>query len=374
MINRYKYLLLTAVSSLAMTSCGLLGSMSEGGQSGRLSASHGQILLIASLGKSEKEGMIESYKIDPGSLSTVKTGETYTPSPTFLTLDKSGKVLYVTNETKDDAMASAFSFNPTTGHLNLINSALVLADEPTYVSTNGGKVVTANYGSGTITMMNREKDGSLGQADWRIELGNKGESHPHAVVFSPDGKDLFVPDLGLDRVFHFNISSEVPPITIDDGGIRLPEGTGPRHIIYGKNRSTLYLIAEKSPKIFVLRQNGGALEVIQEVSAGSKSSGAHISVSPDGRFLYTSFRSGGDGIMIHSIGDDGKLTYVGFTPTGKHPRQFVISPDGRFLAVASRDNGSVVFYERDNEKGTLTTTGTSISCHKPVFLLWVNAR
>lgn len=366
-----RYAALFATSSIFLSSCGLLGSLQNRDVQG---SGTSQVLLVASLGRGEKDGTIESYLIDPGTLSATNTGSMATPSPTFLALDKSGKILYATNETDSDAAVSAFGYNRSNGLLTHINSSLILGEAPTYVSIFGNKVVAANYGSGSITMMYREPSGALGQADWRIELGSKGSSHPHAAVFTPDGKDLFVTDLGLDKVFHFNISDGIPPITIDDGGADLPKGTGPRHLLLSKNGDFIYLIAELSPNIFVFKRDRGDLTLVQKVSTASKSSGAHIALSRDGRYLYTSFRSGGDGIMVHSIGTDGTLKQVGFTPTGKHPRQFALSPDGRFVAVAARDDNSVTFFERDPNFGTLTPTGTSISVPRPVFILWEEAK
>ena len=370
--KHFRYTALSLLSAASLSSCGLLGGLDRNRDYVQIKPD--DVLLIASLGASETQGAIESYLINPRTLKTRHTGTTYTASPTFLTLDPSKSVLYATNETTEEATASAFGYGRTTGVLTPINSSLVLGEAPTYISVAGDKVVTANYGSGSITMMYRGADGSLGQADWRIELGPKGTSHPHATVFSPDGKDLFVTDLGQDRIYHFNVSQGIPPLTIDDAGAKLPEGTGPRHLIFGKTGDYLYLIAEKSPKILVFKQHGGSLSLVQEVSTGAKGTGAHIALSPDGRFLYTSFRSGGDGIMVHSIAPDGKLMYVDFTPTLSHPRQFAISPDGRYVAVAARDGNQVTFFDRDPNFGTLTPSGISIPASRPMFVLWTTSK
>ena len=360
-------------TALLVSSCGLFSRLPEGPGVAPTSRAE-EILLVASLGESDVDGAIESYLINPRTMQTTKTGMTLTPAPTFLTLDAARKTLYATNELSREATASAFAFDGSTGLLTPINSSLVLGAAPTYVSSADDKVVTANYGSGTITMMYREPSGALKQADWRIELGEKGVSHPHAVVFTPDGSDLFVTDLGLDRIFHFNVTSGIPPITIAGEGVTLPEGTGPRHFVFDKKGAFAYVIAEKRPAIFVFKRHGGELSLVQEVKTGGKGTGAHIALSPDGRYLYTSFRSGGDGIMIHSVGADGTLTYVGFTPAPAHPRQFALSPDGHFLAVASRDGGRVTLFERDVNFGTLRPTGITIPATRPVFVLWTTKR
>ena len=372
MTSPYRITFCALAASMLLSSCGLLESIQYKDRVAR-TISPDQVLLVASLGATGSDGSISSYLINPQTLKLLPTGKVITPAPTFLALDRTGGTLYVTNEIKTDATASAYAFDKNSGALTPINRSLVLGEEPTYISVSEDKVVTANYGSGSITMMYREANGALKQADWRIELGAKGTSHPHATVFSPDGKDLFVTDLGQDKIFHFNVNRSVPPLTIDDTGATLPAGSGPRHLIFGRNSDYIYVLAELSPRIFVYKHNGGRLSLVQEVNTGVKSTGAHIAMSPDGRYLYTSYRSGGDGIMVHSVAVDGTLSYVGFTETSGHPRQFALSPDGHYLAVAARDGNQVVFYERDTNFGTLRPTGISIPLSRPCFVLWTGA-
>ena len=360
-------------ASLLLSSCGLFSRLPDS-PGGVQTSKAEEILLVASLGDSDNDGAIESHLLNVRTMKSRKTGAVYTPAPTFLALAPSGKVVYATNELPEDATLSAFEFDRSGGLLRPINSSYVLGASPTYVSVSDDKAVSANYGSGTITMMYREPAGALKQADWRIELGEKGVSHPHAVVFTPDGSDLFVTDLGLGRIFHFNVSSGIPPITIAGEGVTLPEGTGPRHLVFDKKGEFAYVIAEKRPAIFVFKRHGGELALVQEVKTGGKGTGAHIALSPDGRYLYTSFRSGGDGIMIHSVAVDGKLEYVGFVSTPAHPRQFALSPDGHFLACASRDANRVTLFRRDPNFGTLTPTEVSIPAARPVFVLWTRRK
>lgn len=329
-----------------------------------------ELMLIGTLGQTEKSGTIQSYSINPETLRAEHTGKVLTPSPTYMALNRRNSVLYVTNETTDQPTVSAYELNKISGELTLLNQSYTLGNAPTYVSVLDDKVLTANYGSGSITLFNTDKKGFLEQADWRIDLTSAGTSHPHAVVITPNGKGLFVPDLAQDKVFHFNTSRTNPPLTIDTEHTDLPKGTGPRHLIFDGTGRYAYLIAEKSPRIYVYKHHNGKLSLIQTIDTGAHSTGAHISLSHSGKHLYASFRSGTPGILIYGVEADGKLSEVGFCPTGAHPRQFAISPTDDYIAVAARDSNEVQVFIRDKKSGKLTRSQLTILVQKPVFILW----
>ena len=72
-----------------------------------------------------------------------------------------------------------------------------------------------------------------------------------------------------------------------------------------------------------------------EVNAGGS---ADIHIHPSGRWLYTSHRLKNDGIAAFHVFPDGTLKKIGYTITGRHPRNFMITDDGEYLLVACRDD------------------------------------
>lgn len=334
-----------------------------------------QIMLIGSLGPNSESGEIRSFSINPGTLVAEHTATYDIASPTFMELSGNRKVLYVTNEKSKDATLSALNIDQLSGELSPINQTYTIGSAPTYVSVRGDKAVTANYGGGSISLMFIQRDGSLGPADWQINLATEQKSNPHAVVFSRDGRHLYVPDMAQDKVFHFNIHSSVPPLTISSDFLELPKGSGPRHLVFDNKNKFAYLVCEYQPTVYVLAYdaNSGSLSIVQEISTQGRGGkgGGHIELSKDGNFLYTSHRLNGDGIVTFKVNkSDGTLTYVGLTPTGKHPRQFAISPDNQYIAVACRDAGTVEVYKRNTTTGMLDKTLLTIRTNKPMFVLW----
>lgn len=120
--------------------------------------------------------------------------------------------------------------------------------------------------------------------------------------------------------------------------------------------------------------HNGQLKSIQYIpsdTVGAQGS-ADIHITPDGRFLYASNRLENDGLAIFSVdANTGKLTRIGYQPTGIHPRNFIITPNGKFLLVANRDSNSIQVFSINQETGLLTDTGNTIASSKPVCLKFV---
>lgn len=85
--------------------------------------------------------------------------------------------------------------------------------------------------------------------------------------------------------------------------------------------------------------------------------------------FYASHRLQGDGISIYRVeAPTGKLTRVGYQPTGVHPRNFALTSNNRYLLVACRDSNVIEVYARDAETGLLSHTGKDIELPKPMFV------
>ena len=159
--------------------------------------------------------------------------------------------------------------------------------------------------------------------------------------------------------------------SIKEAGVAatLPAGSGPRHITFSTDSRFFYVMSEMSGKVSVYGWNYGKVRPIQEIAADTANGhgGADIHVSPDGKFLYASCRLKNDGIAIFRIDRaTGKLTRVGYQPTGKHPRHFNITPNGKFLLCASRDENRIQVFSIDKATGMLTDTGQDIAVDRAV--------
>src|SRR5690606_38704101 len=118
---------------------------------------------------------------------------------------------------------------------------------------------SANYGGGNFSVFPIQTDGSLQKAvqviqhEGRIVNKNRQEKpHVHSTVFSPDGKFLFVCDLGTDKINVYRYAAgntDKPFHPAEHPFVRVEPGAGPRHLIFHPNKKFAYVIEEMAGKI-----------------------------------------------------------------------------------------------------------------------------
>ena len=321
----------------------------------------------------------DSGKMDPVILAAELT------RPSFLTIHPNRKYLYAVSETGTSTV-TAFEINPKSGTLTLLNTVAAKGSSACHlvVDATGKSLVVANYGSGSVAAFRVGADGRLSESTAQMQHSGSGPDprrqsgpHAHGVFLSSDNRFVFVPDLGLDKVFTYRLDPAQATLAANDPPFAtVPPGSGPRHLAFHPNGKFAYTVNEmkSSVTVFSFDQAKGALTSLQTVSnlpegyTGSDNS-AEIDVDAAGKFLYASNR-GHDSITIYQIDSaKGTLTTVDRVLTqGKTPRGFKIDPTGRYLFAANQDSGSVVVFKRDAATGRLTPTGQTVNVGSPVCI------
>jgi 6-phosphogluconolactonase len=307
-------------------------------------------------------------------------------NPSFLTISKDHGQVYTVNE-DSDGKVSVYSF--IDNRLNLIQEKTSKGADPCYItlSPDQTNLFVANYSGGNITSYHRFADGRLSNPQQFIQHEGKSvnearqeKAHVHGIFFSPDGKYVLTPDLGMDEIsiYPYQIKNG-PPLQIQKTSkIQSSPGAGPRHLCFSSNGNYLYIIEELTGSISVYRFNKGIASFIQKVYTHPKSfrgvaGSADIHLSPDGLFLYASNRGDENNIVSFKILQNGKLEEktIQYTSTeGKAPRNFTISKDGNWLLVANQNSDNIIAFRRNIQTGALTSTGVSIKLSMPVCLLF----
>lgn len=341
-------------------------------------------LLVGSYNTVQEEGIkVYLWNHEKGE-ATYVSGVKGISNPSYQVVSKDGKYVYSVGEDEGDAStAHALSFDKAKGELKLINTQLTQGGAPCYIniSPDGKYVITANYMGGNISVVPLETSGRLSEDVSTFAFTGEGvdkirqdQPHLHCVRFTPDGKSLMATDLGTDKIHVFPLA--------DDGGldeqqafdVEVEAGSGPRHICFSEDGRFVYLINELSGKVTTFAIDGNKFTPIQYIEAdtvGARGS-ADIHLSPDGKYLYASNRLKADGIAIFSVDSQtGLLAKVGYQPTGRHPRNFIITPNGCFLLVACRNSNVIQIFDRDSETGLLKDTGKKIETDEPVCLKFI---
>lgn len=335
--------------------------------------------------KGSKGIYVLSFDTATGKATEISHTETAT-NPSFLTISKDHGQVYATNEVSDGKI-SAYSF--VDNKLNLIQEKTSKGADPCYItlSPDQTNLFVANYSGGSITSYHRFADGRLSNPQQFIQHEGKSvnearqeKAHVHGIFFSPDGKYVLTPDLGMDEIsiYPYQTKNGPPLQTQKASSIKSSPGAGPRHLCFSSNGKYLYVIEELTGSISVYRFLNGAASFLQKVythpnTFKGKAGSADIHLSPDGLYLYASNRGTENNIVSFKVLQNGKLEEktIQYTNTeGKTPRNFTISKDGNWLLVANQDSDNIIAFRRNIQTGALTSTGVSIKLSMPVCLLF----
>jgi 6-phosphogluconolactonase (cycloisomerase 2 family) len=139
--------------------------------------------------------------------------------------------------------------------------------------------------------------------------------------------------------------------------LKLPPGSGPRHLAFDTEGRHAYVLCELSPVLYVCSVDSetGELRITQELEAADPQSGdtaapAAVKLHPSGKTLAVSSRFD-DRISVFSINREGAgsefrgnavLSLVDrFSCRGKTPRDITFSPDGSLLFIANQDSHNI---------------------------------
>lgn len=320
-------------------------------------------------------------------IQTVQTPE----SPSFLEIHPSGKYLYSVNrggveEMKSSGSVSAFSIDPKTGKLTLLNERPSYGSNPCHVSFDrtGSWAFVSNYSEGNFVVFPVFDDGLVGSsADSRKHLGSsvnaerQQKPYVHSAFISPDNRFVIVSDLGTDKIHSYKFDTSDGRITpAEVPFIAVKPGCGPRHFVFHPTGKFAYSAEELTSTVaaFTYNKDNGSLKVIHDSIRSlpptftGVNTAADIHIDGQGKYLYLSNR-GHDAIEIFLILKTGDLKLIGHQSTqGKTPRNFIIDRRNEYLFAANQDSDNIVLFKLDARTGKLKYTGKQQKVPSPVCL------
>src|SRR5574340_1396957 len=165
--------------------------------------------------------------------------------PSFVVVHPNGKFLYAANEIgvfegSKSGSVSAFSIDPKTGKLTLLNRVASGGLGPCHVSLDrtARYVFVANYDSGSVSVHSIGPDGRLLASTAAVQHHGSGPDkarqegpHAHWIGPSPDNHFVLVADLGLDEVLIYRFDAAHGTLVPNDPAfVKLAPGSGPRHL------------------------------------------------------------------------------------------------------------------------------------------------
>lgn len=307
---------------------------------------------------------------DIGKISEITVGD----NPSFFTFGRGGLV-YLVNEVdtfdmKAGGGITTLRYDRKSKTLEKISSINQGGGGPCHitVSVDGKYLITANYGSGSVSVVRLDGEGIPQKVTDVIFYGER--SHPHMTIHNPRLHTYYVSDLGLDRVHQLKLDTTLGLLmNADIAYFNSEPGSGPRHMAIDKSSANLFVINELNSTMSVYDILSDTVTVKHTVSTlpegyGERSYCADIHLSRNGNKIYGSNR-GHNSIVTFRVGVGAALSEPDHLGCGGNwPRNFAVSPSGKLFLVANqRSNEITVVREGGNSDVTVSAmTMNAPSC------------
>jgi len=258
-----------------------------------------------------------------------------------LVLAQEGKVLLAVNAGSN----TVSSFRIERHCLELIGSVPSGGINPVSIAVHGNLVYVVNAGRGelaaSLSGFFLNHDGSLTPIAGSTTPLGPASALPACAVFSPDGRFLVVSLRGANQLLTFRV---LPGGILSTPVVTVSSGAGPFGMAF--TRHGVLLVSEVGPNALSSYRvlDSGALEVISASVPTNQGATCWVSVTPDGRFAYTSNASTGT-ISLFRVDRNGELTLIESVPStplmNGGPIDSAIDPCGEFLYVLNGALGSI---------------------------------
>jgi 6-phosphogluconolactonase len=290
------------------------------------------------------------------------------------------RFLYAASRSKPYSV-HVYAIDPGTGALTQLSTS-PLAESFPYISLDktGRFLFGASYSGHVISVNAVGSDGRVAAEPLQVVPVGR---NAHSIRVDESNKFVYIPALGSDAIFQFTFDSKSGKLSSNTPAVyQMKAMTGPRHFITSSDNKFLYVLSELLGTVttFAIDGKTGLLTEVSSASGlppdtklrpgaprgavGGPNAApprntdndiwaADIHMTPNGKFLYISERTGSNLGAFSVDGASGKLTYLSSTPTERQPRGFAIDPKGRFLVATGEKSETISVYAIDQASGAL---------------------
>lgn len=303
-------------------------------------------------------------------------------NPSYLAISDDNKFLYAVSELdkSSNPKARSFAINDDFS-LSFLNEQAIPGGYPCHIISKANNVMVACYVTGNLLHYSTRANGELmprvtefKHSGCSVNKERQEGPHAHQVALHPNGREVYVCDLGIDTIKAYKLEENVlTPNPAKD--CRVSEGSGPRHLVFNPEGNCAYVLNELTGTVAILEHKQDRFTAINDYTTlpedfkGLPSSSA-IRLHPNGKYLYAGNRRL-EAITIFEI-DHNTLKIIDIQYThGKELREFNITPDGNWLIACHQNSHDTVVY-RIGGNGTLKEYYRTTDILSPVCVVFKN--
>ena len=241
------------------------------------------------------------------------------------------------------------------------------------LSPDGKYLYTANYSNGDIAEI------ALQGGDVRF-IKHSGKSihkrqkspHPHQCLFNPVGDELYDCDLGTDEIFVYDYSAASGIKTPVKEKIKLPPGSGPRHLTFAPGGNTLYCANELSSTVTAFVRKNNTWHMLKTVSTLKEPFAGNypgaIKISNCGKFVLVSNRGHNSIALFEASGSEDLVLLETVKVRGDFPYDILLLDNDQKVAVCNYKSGTLeIFNFSKAEKKLLPAAEYSVKQAKALI-------
>ncbi len=329
-----------------------------------------------------KQGGVSAFELDRETSALRERGQ-FLPeqglSPLAVSPDR--RFLYAATGGKQPGV-TAFAVDAADGRLHVLN-AVPTPEDFVYMTVDAGGrfLLGASYGGDTLCVMPLGREGfALPEPAFHLRCGR----NPHCVVLDASNRFAYVPILGSDCVGQFRFDAATGALAANSpAAVAAAREAGPRHLVLSPDNRFAYVLMEMGGEIvsYAVCRERGTLTALHTMpllpkekafprgsytpplnQTGGPNSptpvmwAAEIRLTPDGRFLFASERTGSTLSIFRVDPISGRLDFAGVVDTEKQPRGFAVDAFGQYVFVAGEASNHLSMYALDTD-GRLTECG-----------------
>ncbi|HUI60346.1 MAG TPA: lactonase family protein [Steroidobacteraceae bacterium] len=325
---------------------------------------------------------VEAHTLDSRKIQEV--GELYSPS--FLCMHPTLPLLYAAErswsaEDGQSGAVSVFEIDAATGELRRLFRCRSGGAFTAHVgvSPDGRFLTTANPKGPTLALFRLDARGIPTERPFVQAHVGKGATQrqaqpwPHSAYFDRSMRRVFACDLGLDRVFIYDLDERAGSLRpAEQPFVQVSSGAGARHLALAGEDRCVYVVNELDSTLSVFRYDDERryLAIAQTLSTVPERTRpanhpAEILLSPDGRHVYVTNR-GHDSIgVFRAVRATGRLRRIRcFAAQGHTPRHICLDGSGTLAAVCNQGSHEVALFRMEAD-GTMSPAAQRIGVQNP---------